>query len=277
MRGPLDEYKQRLESCNRAIAEKQRIHLRYGNTKLAVIVAGLTVAWLAIYPRLLSPFWLLAPAATYIAIAVLHNRINRARRRAERLATFYGRGLARIEDRWSGSGETGERFRSAKSIYAEDLDVFGPASLFQLLSTARTTMGENCLAKWLHGPSARSDILERHELLQELREKLDFREQLALAGEDLRAELDPGVLADWAEDPSPGIEPAMRWLFAALAAGAAVTVIILAAFEVLIPLFAVLMVEIALTAWLWKRAKRAIAGMPSGDQCLLVLAGILEC
>ncbi len=276
MRSPLDEYKQRLDSSNQVAEEKQRIHLRYGNAKLAVIVAGLAMAWLAIYPRLLSPFWLLAPAAAYFTLAVLHNQVNRTQRRAERLAAFYGRGIARIEDRWTGNGETGERFRSMKSIYAEDLDVFGPASLFQLLCTARTTMGENCLAGWLLAPAARQDILERHELLQELREKLDFRERLALAGEDLRAELDPGVLAGWAEGRAPAINPALRRLFRALAVCLLVAVFLLAAFDMFFPLFAVLIIEIVLTLWRWKEAKRATAGMESGDQGLLVLAGILE-
>jgi hypothetical protein len=276
VRSPLDEYKQRLDSSNQLAEEKQRIHLRYGNAKLAVIVAGLAVAWLAIYPRLLSPFWLLAPAAAYFTLAVLHNQVNRARWRAERLAAFYGRGIARIEDRWTDDGETGERFRSMKSIYAEDLDVFGPASLFQLLCTARTTMGENCLAGWLLARSARQDILERHEMLQELREKLDFRERLALAGEDLRAELDPGGLAEWAEGRASAINPALRRLFRALAVCLLVAVFLLAAFDMFIPLFAVLIIEIVLTVWRWKEAKRATAGMESGDQGLLVLAGILE-
>ena len=67
---------------------------------------------------------------------------------------FYERGLGRIEDRWIGTGETGERFRSDDHPYANDLDLFGRGSLFQLLSIARTRPGEERLASWLtHAPS----------------------------------------------------------------------------------------------------------------------------
>src|SRR5919198_2160842 len=73
-----------------------------------------------------------------------------ARDAAARAIAFYDRGLARIEDRWAGGGETGDRFRDPTHLYAADLDLFGPASLFELLSIARTRAGEDTLAGWLH-------------------------------------------------------------------------------------------------------------------------------
>ena len=42
---------------------------------------------------------------------LIHARILNARDLAARAVTFYERGLARLEDRWQGSGETGDRFR----------------------------------------------------------------------------------------------------------------------------------------------------------------------
>ena len=64
-----------------------------------------------------------------------------------------GRGIARIEDRWAGTGQTGDRFRDPNHVYAADLDLFGRGCLFELLSTARLPMGENQLAHWLKTPS----------------------------------------------------------------------------------------------------------------------------
>ena len=42
-----------------------------------------------------------------------------------------------------------------------DLDLFGPASLFELLSIARTRAGEETLAAWLLAPADPDEIVAR--------------------------------------------------------------------------------------------------------------------
>ena len=92
---------------------------------------------------------------------------------APRLVAFYDRGLARLEDRWIGTGETGERFLTDDHLYAADLDLFGRGSLFELLSLARTRTGEETLAGWLKHPAAAEAINGRHAAIDELRYALD--------------------------------------------------------------------------------------------------------
>ena len=273
---PSAEYTRRLDACVKTVAHKQKLHVRAGHAKLIVIAAGLVLAWIAIYPRLLSLFWLLVPASTYIVLAVFHNHINRARTRAERVAAFYRRGLARIEDRWAGGGETGEPARTINSIYAEDLDLFGPGSLFELLSTARTPMGESWLARWLLQRSSLAEIVERQALVAELRPKLDLREDLAVAGAELRASLDREALVRWATGKAAGWKPGLRSVFAALAACVVASAVILEAMTIGLPVLITITVEIILTIGLWKTAKAALSGADLNDQGLLLLAGILK-
>lgn len=199
MHNPSEEYSARLETIVAAISAKQRRHVLAGNLKVAVIGAGLALAWMSFAKEWFAPGWLVAPVCAYTALAIAHEYILRARARAETAANFYRQGLARIEDRWAGTGQTGERFLKEEHVYAEDLDLFGHGSLFELLSTARLPMGENRLANWLRFPSSREAVLERQSLVQELRDKLGLREELAVAGEDLRARLDPESLIGWAE------------------------------------------------------------------------------
>src|SRR5439155_4694671 len=105
------------------------------------------------FARQALPGWLIAaPAAAFSALLIYHARLLRARDRAKRAARYYERAIARIEDRWLGTGESGARFRDPNHPYAEDLDLFGQGSLFELLSTARTRVGEDTLAKWLLAP-----------------------------------------------------------------------------------------------------------------------------
>ena len=85
--------------------------------------------------------------------------------------------------------------------YAEDFDLFGKGSLFELLSTARTRGGEDTLAQWLLHPAASEVVIERQAAVEELRTKLDLREDLALLGEDVRSQTHPDKLIAWAEAP----------------------------------------------------------------------------
>ena len=117
----------------------------------------------------LSGWWLLVPVAAFIPLLKRHDRIIRARQAAARLAAFYEHGMARLEDRWTGTGDTGERFVDDTHLYAADLDLFGPGSLFELLSLARTRAGGTTLAAWLKEAATPSMITARHAAVNELR------------------------------------------------------------------------------------------------------------
>ena len=61
-------------------------------------------------------------------------------------------------------------------IYASDLDLFGPDSLYELLCAARTQMGEDTLAQWLLAPADIDTIRARHAAIADLRTRLDLHE-----------------------------------------------------------------------------------------------------
>src|SRR5262249_43144689 len=86
--------------------------------------------------------------------------------------------------------------------YSEDLDLFGKGSLFELLSQARTRGGEATLASWLLGPADAGTIRARQEAVAELREHLDLRESIYVAGEDARDSIHTDTLIAWAEAPA---------------------------------------------------------------------------
>ena len=118
---------------------------------------------------------------------------------ADRGIAFYERGLARLEDRWAGGGEQGERFRDDNHVYSNDLDLFGRGSLFELLSLARTRTGEETLARWLKSPADAAEIHARQAASDELSSALDLRERFALAGASVRASVHTDRLLEWAQ------------------------------------------------------------------------------
>jgi hypothetical protein len=147
--------------------------------------------------------WLLAPVAVFVWLVRRHAGILRARELAVRGINFYERGLARLEDRWPGTGEPGERFCDDGHVYANDLNLFGRGSLFELLSLARTRTGEATLARWLTAAADPPEIQERQAAVAAFAAALDLREQLALSGADFDASVNTERLLDWAEAPMP--------------------------------------------------------------------------
>jgi len=273
---PRAEYGKRLEKYVKTISEKDREHLRVGYAKLLVIAAGLALLWIVLGKHLVTAYWLIAPVAAYLALTILHGRVLQAKRRAETAAEFYRKGIARMEDRWAGGGQTGERFRDANHVYAEDLDLFGRGCLFELLSTARLPMGERRLANWLCEGSEIGVILERQKLIEELREKLDLREDLAVTGEDLRARLNPESLVGWAELDSILPGGVWRGAMALLAMGAAAGIVYYFETAALWPLLSVMAVELVILAWLRRKAHSVIEGVDCNAEGLLLFSEILE-
>jgi MutS domain V len=193
---PRHQYESRLAARRDSLARAEAGHRRLGTFRLLTALATAAILWLALSQHL-SLAYLAIPAVFFLVLVIVHSRLDRTRRVAKRAVDYYERALGRLNDHWSRSGETGERFRDPAHPYADDLDLFGSASLFQLLNTARTAAGESTLAKWLLAPAARDEILLRQSAVDELRSRLDLREDLALLGQDFRVTGDSGALAQW--------------------------------------------------------------------------------
>jgi hypothetical protein len=212
---PRAEYERRLASWRERIAALDRINLIISNGRLILAGAGAVLLWMAFVRATIAPTWAVGAWLSFGVLAVIHakqlQRFDRARA-AERV---HLRGLDRLDSRWAGTGRDGAAF-AQDHPYARDLDLFGPASLFELLNTTRTEAGETTLADWLRGPAALPEVRARHGAVDELRPMLDFREDVAvLASESPVGRT--GLLAAWAAAPPITFPNAVRVLLAALA------------------------------------------------------------
>jgi hypothetical protein len=145
-----------------------------------------------------------------VALVIAHDRILRREERASRVRRFFEDGIARLEDRWAGRGHSGEQYRDPAHPYAEDLDVFGPGSLFELLATTRTATGSQRLASWLLASADADTILRRQAAVRELTPRLDLRLRMALAGDEAGSLIAQEALETWAAAPAA---PLPRMIF----------------------------------------------------------------
>lgn len=274
---PLAEYQARLE-LRRAASEKLEAEFRrIGNARLAAGVTAVVVAFFVFGEVWISVWWLLLPIAVFSALVVKHARVVERWERSKRAVQFYERGLARLQDRWMGAGETGERFRNPGHVYSDDLDLFGRGSLFELLSTARTRTGEDFLAAWLLNPASADEVAGRHQAVQELSGMLDLREDLAVIGATLRSGLDPEAVAHWGEAPEVRFPPGAR--FIALFFGVAIVVtfaLYMAGVLTRTPFLVVFLAETAYAFFLNAPAQRVTHTVESPSRDLQLLAELLK-
>jgi hypothetical protein len=215
-RDPKKEYSARLEDRRRTVARYEQQDRQISILRLLIALIFLTAAFMSLWQEVFSARWLLVPAAMFIFLVALHERVARSLRRATRAVAFYEDGLARIEDRWIGRGQSTEMFRGETHLYAPDLDIFGKASLFELLCTARMRSGEETLAAWLSGPAPASEIVARQQAVEELRYRVDLREDLAVTAVDVRSSIHPEVLTRWGSGATILKNPPVRVVLAVI-------------------------------------------------------------
>jgi hypothetical protein len=207
---PLDEYLARQAKWSAQQQLAQRAFIAIGNWRLFTAVAAAVLAWFAFGQGTISGWWLLAPGVIFIALVIWHQRVLRRRTFAERGIRFYQQAIHRVQDNWSDQATQGKAFQDANHIYADDLDIFGRGSLFELLCSARTAAGEQTLASWLLAPASLQEASARQQAVRELAPKLDLREEMALLGEDIKSSINAELLATWGSAPPVVFPPILR-------------------------------------------------------------------
>ncbi|MEX0701214.1 MAG: hypothetical protein WD069_03885 [Planctomycetales bacterium] len=274
---PRDEYRRRLDE-RRALAERDaRLDDRIALARGIVFVAGVTVLVLTASGTLaVSPAWALLPAAVFIALMIVHVRVEDRLARSRRAVAYWETSLARLEHRWAGTGATGERYRDPHHPYADDLDIFGHGSLFQLICRARTRLGEDALAGWLSRPADAETIRARQRSIAELRDRLDLREELALLDAEVHDDLDQNRLAAWSRGAARPISARQRALAAVLAVAAVGAILAWSFLDAgPAPLVAVLFVETLFLFRYGRRLKESAKSVDEAASGLAILAQVL--
>ena len=273
---PHAEYSRRLEHRRKCRDREEQLFHRIGNARLATGIGGLIVAWLAIGRLAISPWWLIPPGILFVALVLWHQFVFVRLSNARRAALFHERGLTRLEDRWQGQGETGDRFRVPDHVYADDLDIFGKGSLYELLCTVRTIPAEETLARWLLQPATGEQIVQRQQAVTELRPHLQLREDLFLVGDLVRRDVHPAELVAWGESEPVPFPRLIRYIAPVLAIATPLLLVLnLAGMARLWLFLAALLVQLGLMLWLREKVNRAAEAAEGPARALDLLAEVL--
>ncbi|HSQ58741.1 MAG TPA: hypothetical protein VLM40_23670, partial [Gemmata sp.] len=172
--------------------------LSYGRLAAFLLAAGL--AGVGFGTDWLSPWFAVAPLLAFFYLVARFEMTRGRRGWAERAAAYYSAGLDRLEGKPAGPDD-GARFANHDHPYSDDLDLFGPNSIFQRLSACRTRVGEDTLASWLLTPATPTEVQERQLAVADLKPRLDLREAVAVAGASTPA-ADYAQLVAWGKQSS---------------------------------------------------------------------------
>jgi hypothetical protein len=150
--------------------------------------------------------------AFVFAIAI-HDRVTEHLERDRERRRLLEENVARIQRDWSNLPLPAVSVPADHAAVATDLDLFGRASLFQLLCTAHTRMGIEVLRDWLLTRAAPDVLRGRNEAVTELANQQPFREAVNLEARLLaRSRSGPHRFVQWAEsEPWLACRPGLKW------------------------------------------------------------------
>lgn len=278
------QYQQRIGELQDALGVVQHRQSATLAIALLAVIIALGAGFLANSRRLI-PTWYPAVALPPLLLTLRHyNQLRRQAGNTARLHAFYSRARDRVEG--NGEGPHGAEFQPANHPFASDLGIFGRASLFERLCTARTHIGQQRVARYLTEPASTEEALQRQQAVRELAPLTTLREQIALLGEYDAQESKWQTFAAWLDTPFANYP---RWLrsyllassLCLLAMSSAAAVAPAALWPMLSrPIIATAVTQAILSAFLlrWVRATLAAAA-PVSHEVRLMREGLalLEC
>jgi energy-coupling factor transporter ATP-binding protein EcfA2 len=212
-----EEYEQKVAACARELAVRRRQDLWLGRLRVATFLPAIGLAYYGLFHAKASPIWLIAAAALVVAFMIvvrIHERALRAAAELCQRLEINETQLARLDRRWERLPATSVEVPPQYEAVANDLDLFGQASLYQLASQAHTPFGRDTLRDWLLAPASVAEIAERQQAVKVLAPLDNIREEICLRGRMLGADgASTSAFVDWAEGPALlGARPWLKWL-----------------------------------------------------------------
>jgi hypothetical protein len=221
------EYQTRLQALQAGVAQGHA--KQYGAVALLwVLLAVFLLLCLAAYSsRRAFPAWL--PPLVIPMVALPLRSLFASRRETAkglRLCRFYQSGVDRLKGEWAGKGVSGEEFHRTDHLYERDLNLFGAGSMFELLCTTRSQMGQRRLASYLLDLPDRDETLARQEAVRELQPRSDLREQICLLGQYSFQDCFWEPFREWLDSPVVTVASAIRWILPVISCALALLVLI---------------------------------------------------
>lgn len=204
MKNSKELYEKRKRLYDKLFQKQTKVSDRISNLRLLVVLAGVA-GGLALY--ITRNYYLFAAAiiaalVLFIYLVIQHDKLIKNREYAALLSKINGDSIKRCNGEWNQFPDDGMEFIDENHPYSNDLDIFGEASLFQWINTAKTYLGRQILRDLLTmHPADTPDIVERQKAIEELAGKLCWRQRYMAEGLMITNQMDsPEDLIEWVNE-----------------------------------------------------------------------------
>ena len=179
---PLKIYQEQIAKYSIELRKLEKRNVMFGWLRFL----SLTLAILSLWWVFVNGSFILLPLtglliAVFLFILAKHLSNNDAIKNLERLIQINGSEIEILDHHFTHLPD-GAEFRPEHHEYANDLDIFGRASLFQYVNRCNSEQAKRVFSNWLLSPSSQQTILERQEAVKELTPKIEWRQQLQSYG-----------------------------------------------------------------------------------------------
>lgn len=163
---------------------------------------------------------ILVGITVFLALVAQSTNVKHRQKYAAHMQRIQEVELAGIDGDFS-SIPNGQEFAHDLHFYNEDIDLFGPGSLFERLNRTETKGGMHTLAAWLNSNSI-DGIESKQVLIQELKNKVDWRHHFKASAALIETETSSENVLHWLKDYTSFVPKFFRWViiaFGILSAG----------------------------------------------------------
>ncbi|MDB5122843.1 MAG: mutS 5 [Mucilaginibacter sp.] len=174
-----DNYKQRVADARQEADKYKKLANTYSLLRLSIFALMILSVYFAIIN---DNFTILAVAFVLLIFGFMwlvsrQGQFERQKEYFENLVKVNQNEIDSILNR-SNIYSDGSRYADEKHYYSADLDIFGNASLFQLVNRAATSAGNDKLSAWLSAPAVKDKIALKQQAVKELSAKTDWKLEL---------------------------------------------------------------------------------------------------
>jgi DNA mismatch repair ATPase MutS len=176
-------YKERIKKSNLLIKKLKKWDLLFIIVKLLLFISGVFL-FFKFFPGKLNLSFLYSGVffAAFVVSVLFHEIILKKINYFHTLIRINENEIKMPEQQFLPEIDNGEDFIDPGHYYTSDLDVFGERSLFHTINRTVTGIGRERLAQSLRTPCKVKAIEERQEAVKELKDMLDFRQNIQAHG-----------------------------------------------------------------------------------------------
>ncbi|MDS0528570.1 DNA mismatch repair protein MutS [Clostridium sp. SHJSY1] len=202
-------YNQNIEKGRTEIASLNKIIEVVGWSRLVILIGGLYLSYRSYKGQgiFIAGLVFAVMMLIFLTVAFFHGKVIKKKEKIELALEFNEKGLKRLNGEYKEFEDMGEELLEKNHAFAEDLDIFGKNSLFQMINTTRTLSGRRKLGQILSLAELpdKNLVKERQIAIKELGEKIEWRQKLYVSatfkkkkGEELEE------LIKWGKESSSG-------------------------------------------------------------------------